>query len=99
MLHQKAVPPATLALLRKADKSKKNYWDIATLLDQYQPDEMLKIFKQKFPQIDTGFIIHNLTDFEKADTEPDPDVYNNTSWEEIKLRLTAAVNKYTLGLL
>jgi predicted nucleotidyltransferase component of viral defense system len=79
--------------------AKKDYWDIAALLKLYPLDEMLKIFKTKFPQIDTGFIIHSLTDFEKADTEFDPDSHSNTTWEEVKLLLTSEVRKYTEGLL
>ena len=53
--------------------AKKDYWDIAALLKNYSLDQMLKIFTAKFPQVDIGFIIHSLTDFEKADTEIDPD--------------------------
>jgi predicted nucleotidyltransferase component of viral defense system len=79
--------------------AKKDYWDIAVLLKQYSLDEMLNMFKIKFPQIDTGFIIHNLTDFEKADTELDPDSYNSITWDEIKLQLTNEVRNYTKGFL
>lgn len=79
--------------------AKKDYWDIAALLKQYSFDEMLRIFKTKFPQIDTGFIIHSLTEFEKADTELDPDSYTNTTWDEIKFLLTNEVRKYTEKLL
>ncbi|HLG38289.1 MAG TPA: nucleotidyl transferase AbiEii/AbiGii toxin family protein [Chitinophagaceae bacterium] len=79
--------------------AKKDYWDIATLMDKYSLAEMLNIFKQKFPQIDTAFIIHSLTDFEKADTELNPDTFKNITWEEIKLKLIDAVRKYTEGFL
>jgi predicted nucleotidyltransferase component of viral defense system len=79
--------------------AKKDYWDIAALLDKFSLDEMLKIFKQKFPQIDTGFIIHSLTDFEKADSELDPDTLNNVTWPEIKSKLINEVRKYTESLL
>ena len=79
--------------------AKKDYWDIAALLDKYSLDEMLKIFITKFPKIDTGFIIHSLTDFEKADTELDPDTFNDRNWEYVKHQLTIEVKKYTEGLL
>ncbi|TAL50562.1 MAG: hypothetical protein EPN92_01575 [Chitinophagaceae bacterium] len=79
--------------------AKKDYWDIATLFNRYSLDEMLKIFNLKFPQIDTGFIIHSLTDFEKADTELNPDTFDNISWNEIKSLLVSEVRKYTEGLL
>jgi hypothetical protein len=79
--------------------SKKDYWDIAFLMKQYSLAEMLKVFKLKFPQIDPGFIIHSLIDFENADAEPDPDTYINTTWAEVKLKLTNEVKKYVEGLL
>lgn len=79
--------------------AKKDYWDIAALLDNYSLEEMLTIFKLKFPNVDLGFIIHSLTDYEKADTEIDPDTYNNKNWDDIKLQLTTAVRNYTTNLL
>jgi predicted nucleotidyltransferase component of viral defense system len=78
---------------------KRDYWDIASLLNKYALDKMMNFFRKKFPQIDIGYIIHNLTDFEKADTEPDPDILDNKTWEDVKHQLTSAVNKYTLDLL
>ncbi|HRH60765.1 MAG TPA: hypothetical protein PL045_09365 [Chitinophagaceae bacterium] len=70
------------------------------MLNDYTLAEMIKIFSLKFSQIDTGFIIHSLTDFEKADTEPDPDTINkNTTWNEIKTQLTNDVETYTNSLL
>ncbi len=76
--------------------AKKDYWDIATLLKKFSLGEMLKIFISKFPQIDIGFIIHSLTDFEKADTEPDPDTNNKITWEDLKNELVNAVKQYTM---
>lgn len=49
--------------------AKKDFLDIKTLLQNFSLDAMVKIVIEKFPQIDSGFIIHNLTNFEKADTE------------------------------
>lgn len=75
--------------------SKKDYWDIAALLEKHSLDTMLKIFSAKFPQVDIGFIIHSLTDFEKADTELDPDTPTGITWSEIKMKLIIAVKEYT----
>lgn len=79
--------------------AKKDYWDIATLLPTYSLEEMLMIFKKKFPTIDTGYIIHSLTDFEQADTQIDPDVFSTMTWSRIKETLHLAVKNYTRGLL
>lgn len=95
MLPQNAIPSDALGLLKKTNKEKKDYWDIAALLRQFSLHEMLKIFKEKFPQIDTGFIIHSLTDFEKADTELDPDTLTNITWLEIKSQLINEIRIFT----
>jgi len=79
--------------------AKKDYWDIAALLKGYSLDEMLKIFSSKFPHVDIGFIIHSLTYFEQADTEPDPNTNNNMQWNEIKTELIEAVRQYTKKLI
>jgi Nucleotidyl transferase AbiEii toxin, Type IV TA system len=79
--------------------SKKDIWDIAALLKQFTLAEMVEIFKTKFPMIDTGFIIQSLTDFEKADTELDPDLLENISWKEIKDKITNEVQSYTNSFL
>jgi hypothetical protein len=79
--------------------SKKDIWDIAALLNQYTLAKMFEIFKSKFPMIDKGFIIHSLTDFEKADTELDPDLLDNITWDEIKGKITAEVQSYTKSFL
>ena len=94
LLNIKDIIPMKLQAVSNRN-AKKDYWDIAALLETNSFEEMLNIFKQKFPQVDIGFIIHSLTDFEKADTEIDPDTYNNKTWEEIKLQLTTEVRNYT----
>lgn len=71
--------------------AKKDYWDIAALFQQSNLEEMLKIFQKKFPNIDTGHIIHSLTDFEKADADLDPIVISKITWAEIKERLIKKV--------
>ena len=56
---------------------------------------MIEIFKTKFPQIDTGFIIHSLTAFDEASHEQDPECLIPKSWEEIKHDLGKTVINYT----
>ncbi len=79
--------------------AKKDYWDIAALLKKYSLDKMLEIFTDKFPQVDIGFVIHSLTDFEKADTELDPDILTGITWNQIKEEMIIAVKQYTENLL
>lgn len=75
--------------------SKKDFWDIAFLLDSFTLEQMLAIFKTKFPQIDAGFIIHSLTAFDEARHEQDPVCLISKRWEEIQQVLAKAVVDYT----
>lgn len=79
--------------------SKKDFWDIDNLLNDFTLTEMISIFKQKFPPIDTGHIIHSLTAFDSADKETDPIILNNKTWTEIKNNLKEKVNDYTKSFL
>jgi hypothetical protein len=75
--------------------SKKDFWDIAYLLRRYTVEDMITIFKEKFPQIDTGFIIHSLTNFSEAEEQLDPDSLDDTSWDDVKESLSEAVKGFT----
>ena len=79
--------------------AKKDYWDIAFLLEDYPLKKMIAIFKERFPQIDEGYIIHSLTDFEAAEGQLDPDSFTDISWEAIKKKLIEAVKELTTGIL
>ena len=56
---------------------------------------MLEIFKSKFPLIDTGYIIHSLTNFEDAEREQQPVKLLPKTWEEIKNELQKVVIDFT----
>jgi Nucleotidyl transferase AbiEii toxin, Type IV TA system len=75
--------------------SKKDFWDIAFLLNTFSLSEMLEIFKLKFPQIDIGYIVHSLTNFEDAEKEPDPVTLIPKTWEAIKNELQKIVIGFT----
>lgn len=75
--------------------AKKDFWDIAFILKSYSLTQLLEIFKSKFPQIDVGYIIHSLTNFEDAEQEQDPVVLLPKTWEEIKIELQRDVIAYT----
>lgn len=75
--------------------SKKDFWDIDLLLAEYPLEEMVKIFKAKFPPIDTGYIIHSLTSFETAENEEDPVCLIPRTWQQVKNNLEQAVADYT----
>jgi hypothetical protein len=75
--------------------SKKDFWDVEFLLREISLDKMLEIFKLKFPPVDTGYIIHSLTNFGNADSEEDPVCLIPRTWEEVKNNLQQEVRDYT----
>lgn len=75
--------------------SKKDFWDIAFLLQKFSLSEMLEIFSSKFPQVDRGYLIHSLTNFEDAEREQQPVVLLPKTWEEIKNELRKVVIDFT----
>jgi len=79
--------------------SKKDFWDIAFLLNSFALAQMVEIFKLKFPAIDVGYIIHSLTNFDDANLEPSPVQLLPKTWEEIQLDLQQAVIEHTKSLL
>ncbi|HUM64318.1 MAG TPA: nucleotidyl transferase AbiEii/AbiGii toxin family protein [Chitinophagaceae bacterium] len=80
--------------------AKKDFYDLEALLADYTLAEMLGIFERKFPDIDTGFLIHSLTHFDVADTEESPVLLpSSKSWQQVKENLQNAVKTYTLGFL
>ncbi len=79
--------------------SKKDFWDIDLLLNEFTLTEMLGFFKTKFPPVDTGYIIHSLTNFETAETEADPVCIIPRTWQEVKDNLREKVIEYTNSFL
>jgi len=75
--------------------SKKDFWDIAFLLKIFSLSEMLEIFNSKFPQVDRGYIIQSLTNFEDAEREQQPVALLPQTWEEIKNELQKVVVDFT----
>lgn len=75
--------------------SKKDFWDIEQLFGKFPLKKMIEIFKLKFPPVDTGYIIHSLTNFETAESEQDPVSLIGKTWEEVKKNLAEAVTEYT----
>jgi len=68
--------------------SKKDFVDLAMLLQRYSLAELLAHYEKKFPQQDTFFVLRSLGYFDDADAEPDPVMLVPMSWEEAKAIIT-----------
>lgn len=73
--------------------SKKDFWDIALLLDHYSLSQMLGFFSEKYASSDIWHLIKSLTYFDDADREVIDimDLKGNT-WQAIKTRVLESVN-------
>ena len=86
------IPMKLGALARRG--SKKDFWDIACLLDYHSLPEMLDFFKQKYQNDDIGYVVLSLTYFSDAESQDDPIGLQKMSWEEVKNRVRSAVLDY-----
>jgi Nucleotidyl transferase AbiEii toxin, Type IV TA system len=74
--------------------AKKDYFDLADLLDLYSLAEMLGFFTQKYTATDIGFVIRSLVYFTEADRSQDPIMLNNSNWVQVKTKIEKAVQVY-----
>ncbi len=73
---------------------KKDFWDIAELLNYYSIEEMLAMFQQKYGQRDILYVLRSLVYFEDAEPLRNPDALNNLSWQQVKSKVQVAVKRY-----
>jgi hypothetical protein len=72
---------------------KKDFWDIAELLNKYPVAEMLALHKKRYPyDHDESLLISNFTNFTAADNDFEPDCLRAKHWQLIKLDIMDAVD-------
>ncbi len=74
--------------------SKKDFYDIFFLLQEFSIKEMFELFEQKFPNINYFHIIKSLTYFEDADTELNPKMMKKITWKQVKNEIKKQVKGY-----
>lgn len=71
--------------------SKKDFYDIVALLDQYPLETMLSFYKEKYNPASLLMVIRSLSWFDDADQEPDPVILNGQTWSLIKEKISSAI--------
>ena len=72
---------------------KKDFWDLHFFIDKVSIDEMISLFNQRFPYNDELEQIKNqITFFDNADSDFDPNCLLSKNWDDIKLDFIEAVN-------
>lgn len=81
------------AALKRAHK--KDFWDIAELLNHYSLDECIKMYYKKYQNMQLLISIpYALTYFEDADESEDPVSLKAQTWENVKKIIQSHVNDY-----
>lgn len=70
--------------------SKKDFYDLYFLLDQYSLSDLLGFYKKKFSDASPFLVLKSLTYFEDAETDDDPLMLRPLAWDEVKNRILAA---------
>jgi hypothetical protein len=74
--------------------AKKDFWDIAELLNHYTIAEMIDFFSRKYKNHDYGYVIHSLYYFEDAENQDDPIDLRGITWQEVKNKIKKAVDEF-----
>jgi hypothetical protein len=74
---------------------KKDFWDLDEILESYKLSELLALHKLRHEYThNTEEILYQLTNFEQADGDFDPDCKKGKIWELIKYNMVEHVDKY-----
>ena len=73
---------------------KKDFWDVAELLDNFTIEQMIGFYKQKYSSHDILHLLRALVYFEDAEKQKDPDPLKKITWKQVKIKVEKAVKKY-----
>ena len=73
---------------------KKDFWDIAELLNHYKLEDMLSFFATKYNAADPFFVVRSLTYFEDAERQIDPQPLKKITWTQVKKKVEKAVKDF-----
>lgn len=73
--------------------AKKDFWDLAELLNHFSLADMLGFFTAKYANSDPGYVVRSLTYFDDAESQTDPVTLNAVTWPQVKQRVLQAVRE------
>lgn len=74
--------------------SKKDFYDVYYLLQEYSLKEMISLFEKKFSNYNNFYVIKSLTYFEDAEKDINPKVLKKCTWDEVKQFIQSKVREY-----
>lgn len=75
--------------------SRKDFFDLNRLLDEFSLGELLDFYSRKFSGHDRFMVIRALTYFEDAENEPDPVMLSAVNWATVKQSIQDQVGNYS----
>lgn len=73
---------------------KKDFWDIAALLDIFSLDEMLDFYRSKYRSHDIFHLLRSLVYFSDAEAQRDPESLDGMTWKQVRKKVETAVQRY-----
>jgi predicted nucleotidyltransferase component of viral defense system len=81
------------AILRRAVK--KDFWDVAELLEHYSLKEFVQFYETKYPEQQLLIAIPRaISYFDDAEEAPNPNCVKGLSWDDVKQTIRKAVREY-----
>jgi predicted nucleotidyltransferase component of viral defense system len=75
--------------------TKKDYYDIAELLNFFNFENLLQFYKQKYPYNDVKQVLENLTNFtEECEMDFEPDSLISMDWMSVKFKIIDAFDDF-----
>ena len=73
---------------------KKDFIDIAFLLDRLSLKEMFDLYRSKFSVSEYSFALRGLTYFDDAEDDPMPEMLVPVTWKEVKHKIESNVREF-----
>lgn len=77
--------------------SKKDFIDLYFLLSHFSLEEMMKFHEEKYSDGSTFLVTKSLSYFADAEDDDMPTMFENTTWEEVKEKISEEHGKYVRG--
>lgn len=75
--------------------TKKDFYDIAELLNHYSFDQLLNFYTERYPYNDIKQVLENITFFsEDCESDFEPNTFKNQDWLQVKYSVIDAFDNY-----
>ena len=73
---------------------KKDFIDIAFLLDKFSIEDLFDLYQRKFSVSEYSFALRGLTYFDDAEDDPMPEMLIPVTWKDVKRKIESAVREF-----